>query len=239
MILLASLAALASSPDHAVISQDDAIYAHLDRVEARLRAADVSHLDADQQAHRAELLDVLHDYRMAGVFPHNHDGISHPRPVAVDGAFPTDAGRTPVFVDEHGTHCAVGYLLAVDGQDELVARVVAGGNLRYVHEIDEPELLAWAHEVGFSLDDLARIQPSYGEQDDDGDGWPAGSDCNDFDKNVNPDADEVCDDGVDNDCNDEIDEDACTEPSGCSSTASGASLAWLIGLSVLWRRRRA
>lgn len=36
--------------------------------------------------------------------------------------------------------------------------------------------------------------------DEDEDGFEAAEDCDDTDANVNPDADEVCDDGIDNDC---------------------------------------
>ncbi|MGF1464572.1 MAG: MopE-related protein [Sandaracinaceae bacterium] len=48
------------------------------------------------------------------------------------------------------------------------------------------------------------------ERDDDGDGFvpigcPSGTDCNDEDARINPDADEVCTDGDDNDCNGDAD----------------------------------
>ena len=45
-----------------------------------------------------------------------------------------------------------------------------------------------------------------GPIDEDGDGSPAGEDCNDGDADVYPGASEVCD-GVDQDCDDEVDED--------------------------------
>jgi hypothetical protein len=46
-----------------------------------------------------------------------------------------------------------------------------------------------------------------GYADDDGDGFAACEDCDDTDSAVNPDAIEVCDDGLDNDCNDLADDD--------------------------------
>ena len=45
-----------------------------------------------------------------------------------------------------------------------------------------------------------------GEVDEDGDGWGVDEDCDDDDAEVNPGADEVCDD-IDNDCDGDIDDD--------------------------------
>ena len=241
MLLALSLLASAGAVDHAahdVVSTDHAIMSHLDGVEARLRAAPVDHLTPAQQAKRSELLDVLHDYRETRVFPHNHVApAGRDRPVEVGHAFPSMHGRTPVFVDEHGSHCAVGYLLAVDGQHALVDRIVSGGNLRYVHEIDEPELLAWAAGAGFTVEELAQIQPAYEGDDQDGDGWVLGSDCDDNDKDINPDADEICGDDIDNNCNDEVDEVSCVER-GCNSSGVAPFGLALLFLPVLLRRRR-
>ena len=44
-----------------------------------------------------------------------------------------------------------------------------------------------------------------GDDDDDGDGTPDGDDCAPLDASINPDATEICGDGVDNDCNPETD----------------------------------
>jgi formylglycine-generating enzyme required for sulfatase activity len=43
-------------------------------------------------------------------------------------------------------------------------------------------------------------------------------DCNDNDTDINPDADEICDDGIDNDCDLEIDETDCVVDSGPFNT---------------------
>ncbi len=43
--------------------------------------------------------------------------------------------------------------------------------------------------------------------DIDNDGFDESEDCDDTDPAVNPDAEEVCDDGIDNDCDDLTDED--------------------------------
>jgi FtsP/CotA-like multicopper oxidase with cupredoxin domain len=49
------------------------------------------------------------------------------------------------------------------------------------------------------------------DTDRDGDGFDTSLDCDDFDTTINPDAVEICDDGIDNDCNGIIDSD-CNHP---------------------------
>ncbi len=46
---------------------------HFKRVEATLRAHDVSHLSPRLQLARAQYLDWLHTYTLRGVFPRNHE----------------------------------------------------------------------------------------------------------------------------------------------------------------------
>ena len=125
------------------------IRAHLAQVERELLAADVSHLTPQQRASRMHHIAVLRQYRERGVFPHNHV---------------TDE-RTPVFIDEHDTHCAVGYLLKQSGQGELARRIATERNLARVPELaEEPELAAWLQEAGLTVAEAARIQPTYGGQ---------------------------------------------------------------------------
>jgi hypothetical protein len=124
------------------------IATHLESVERRLRAADVTHLTDAQRTARAAHLDVLREYRLAGRFPHNH-GVS--------------ADRVPIFVDDHGTHCAVGYLLARSGETALVAHVASTRNLATVAELaDEPGLLEWLYDNGLTAEEAGQIQPAYG-----------------------------------------------------------------------------
>lgn len=124
------------------------IQAHLQTVERELLARDVSHLSAGQRAARAHHIRVLREYRERGVFPHNHD-------------FPGE--RVPYFVDEHGTLCAMAYLISRSGRDDLVERVAAARNNARIPELaGDPELVAWLREAGLSLEEAARIQPMYG-----------------------------------------------------------------------------
>lgn len=140
-----TLAAQAASPPPA--SEAARIQAHLARVEQALLSRDVSHLSPEQRLARARQIQVLREYREAGVFPHNHDFAGE---------------RVPYFVDAHGTHCAMAYLIARSGGDELVERVRATANNARIHDLaGDPELLAWLESAGLTVDEAAMIQPAY------------------------------------------------------------------------------
>jgi hypothetical protein len=150
-VLVLALAACTAEPR--VSAEPDAAEAariekHLSDVESRLRDSPVGHLSVDQRHARAETLDWLAEYRSARVYPHNH-------------VLPGE--RTPVFVDPHGTPCAVGYLLLRSGRDELVEEVVRADNLVRVPDLaGEPRLEDWLEERGLTLEEAAAIQPAYG-----------------------------------------------------------------------------
>jgi hypothetical protein len=57
--------------------------------------------------------------------------------------------------------------------------------------------------TGYAADYMAYEDPV----DDDDDGWEDWEDCDDGDPAINPDADEICDDGIDNDCDELTDAD--------------------------------
>jgi hypothetical protein len=124
--------------------------AHFAAVDAELRAADVSHLTAAQRAARTEAIERLRVYAARGEFPHNHHR----------------AALTPVFVDEHGTRCAMAHLIEEADGAELVAKVAHDRNLAYVPELAadasfQPELVAWLDRNGLTAAEAARIQPAY------------------------------------------------------------------------------
>lgn len=124
------------------------IQAHLARVSDHLRERAPAGLTPDQRAARRVTLQWLDEYLAAGVFPHNHV-----RP----------GTRTPVFVDPHGTPCAVGYLLLRSGEDRLVEEIVRTDNLVRVPELrGDPRLQRWLDARGITLDEAAMIQPQYG-----------------------------------------------------------------------------
>lgn len=126
-------------------SYNDWIATHLMLVESTLRQRDVSTLSIAQQQHRKQLLDELHGYWQAGTFPVNN----------------YTNYKTPVFIDAKGTHCAVGYLMQQSGNDALAQAINSKEKFAYVHQITTPGVQAWASEQGFTIDELAWIQPGY------------------------------------------------------------------------------
>lgn len=130
-----------------VAAERSRIRAHLERVEEELRSAPTSHLPEEVKAARQQQVEVLREYRKRGVFPRN---LAYPH------------AKVPVFVDDRGVHCAVGYLLHRSGADSIVTRVAGSRNFARVPELaDEPGLAEWLASVGLSLEEAARIQPAY------------------------------------------------------------------------------
>lgn len=121
------------------------IATHLMLVEKTLRNRDVSALTVSQKQNRWNLLNELNGYWKAGVFPIN-DYLLY---------------KNPVFIDRKGTHCAVGYLMMQSGHDALAQAIDANEKFAYVYEIKTAGVAEWAAEHGFTVDELAWIQPGY------------------------------------------------------------------------------
>lgn len=121
------------------------IAAHLESVLHILRNKKTTTLNEDQRNAREQLIEVLDSYRIMGKFPINY----------------YKKERIPVFIDEHDTHCAVGYLLQKSGYEALARNIAAANNYAWLKEIDHPELIAWQQAAGFSLEELKLIQGAY------------------------------------------------------------------------------
>jgi hypothetical protein len=123
------------------------IRTHLLVVEETLRKKDVSTLSEEQKKNRNASLDVLHTYALNGTFPKN---LYH-------------SDRTPYFIDDFGTACAVGQLIISSGHKEFAERVRKENNNAYISELslEYSEINEWAVAYGFTLDELAWIQPCY------------------------------------------------------------------------------
>ncbi|MEO0470728.1 MAG: hypothetical protein AAF206_13965, partial [Bacteroidota bacterium] len=119
-------------------SDKDRIQLHLRLVEAELR-------HRNQAPKRIALLDVLQQYWEAKEFPQNR----------------YHANRQPYFIDHRGVACAVGHLIIQSGHEKLAQSVHEAINYAYIREIPGEALPNWAAHYGFTLDELAWIQPGY------------------------------------------------------------------------------
>lgn len=123
------------------------IQTHLSYVENLLRLAPVSHLTALQYRNRRVILDMLHSYWQAGVFP-------------VNAGYPGE--RKPCFIDDDGNICAVGYLVAETRGWVLAWQINQSHQYDLIMEMNEPVISEWAGAFGLSLEECAMIQPMYG-----------------------------------------------------------------------------
>lgn len=126
-------------------SYEDWIATHLELVETFLRQRNTSALTESQRANRNYLLQKLNGYWHERAFPVNDYTLY----------------KTPVFIDRTGNHCAVGYLMQQSGAENLAQQVNREQKFAYVADIKTPGVLQWATDNGFTLSELAWIQPSY------------------------------------------------------------------------------
>lgn len=126
-------------------SDKEYIQSHLTHVLQILRSNSTENLTCEQQRTRSELIQKLEFYKNRGLFPMNY----------------YRKERIPVFIDEHNTHCAVGYLLMETGFDDVAHRISANYNYAWVKEIDDAALPVWQRYSGFTLDEIKLIQGAY------------------------------------------------------------------------------
>lgn len=123
------------------------IRVHLSYVERLLRTASVVHLTAQQLQNRMHILDILHEYWQAGIFPINE-------------AFPGE--RRPCFIDAYGNICAVGYLIEQTKSREIAEDINKKHQYDFILDMNEDVVEQWACENGLTLLECAMIQPAYG-----------------------------------------------------------------------------
>lgn len=114
-----------------------------------LRASTPAHLTCDRRRRRDHLLDVLVDYASERRFP----------------APESSPGRLPVFLDGDGCPCAVAALVNDSADISTVRAVDARHHTGSIDDIAAgvPELASWAEDHGFTVEDLALIQPTYAD----------------------------------------------------------------------------
>ena len=70
-----------------------------------------------------------------------------------------------MFIDDEGTICAVGYLIQQTTNPELPRRIAKAHHYDFIEDIAAamPEVAEWVASSGFTLDEIAHIQPAYSE----------------------------------------------------------------------------
>lgn len=121
------------------------IAAHLEYAEKELRQRDVSSLSAEMRSKRAHMLDLLHEYRSAGIFPKNYER----------------SERKPCFIDQNGTICAVGYLVEQTAGRAAAEDINSRHKYATILEMKDSKVDEWIAESGLSKEECAMIQPQY------------------------------------------------------------------------------
>lgn len=127
-------------------SEQELVQLHLMNVVSYLEEQPLAHLSKTQQQNRHYNIATLKEYCLAGEYPIN---------------ILTDY-RTPIFIDDKQVHCAVGYLLQVNGLESVAQTIAQHQLLAYLGDIESPQLAAWQKTCGLSMFELALIQPTYG-----------------------------------------------------------------------------
>ncbi len=134
---------------HSPTATDDEnlrIKTHLEYVENLLRQKDVSAMPEAQREKRNHLLDILHKYWTAGIFPRNYN---HPHK------------RVRCFIDKDGRICAVGYLIEQTAGRQIAERINSGFKYDKILAMDDQLVDNWIASSGLTKVECAMIQPQY------------------------------------------------------------------------------
>ena len=126
-------------------SDEERIQFHLNLVIKSLTDNEPQAFSTGQLENRRSLLGALEIYAETKIFPTNSYHCT----------------RTPYFVDDYDVHCAVGYLIAESGYNELVSKIRTDHNYDYIKDIKTEGLVEWTAEHGFTVEELKWIQPNY------------------------------------------------------------------------------
>ncbi len=122
------------------------IKTHLEYVEKLLRNKNVSAMTAELQSKRKQLLDLLHTYWTAGVFPKNYDHAGR---------------RKPCFIDRDGNICAVGYLIEQTAGSEAANEINNKHQYKELLAMNDKTVDSWIAGSGLTKRECAMIQPQY------------------------------------------------------------------------------
>lgn len=127
--------------------EDLRIRTHLEYVENLLRKRNVSKLSPELNQKRKYLLDLLHDYRIAGIFPRNYD---------------YKENRAPCFIDKDSRICAVGYLIEKTAGRQIAEDINMKHQYDKILSMNDKTVDGWIETSGLSKEECAMIQPAYG-----------------------------------------------------------------------------
>lgn len=134
-------------PPTATTDEDLRIKTHLEYVEHLLRQKDVSNLTTEQVEKRSHLLDLLHNYWTAGIFPRNYD---------------YQGQRQPCFIDKDGRICAVGYLVEQTAGRRAAEHINSNHKYDKLLAMNDNSVDSWVRTSGLTKEECAMIQPAYG-----------------------------------------------------------------------------
>ncbi|HUJ59571.1 MAG TPA: hypothetical protein VLX92_13790 [Kofleriaceae bacterium] len=92
-------------------------------------------------AHRAQMIQWLHEYAAAGAYPTDDEGM----PVSE-------------FQDARGVRCPMAELIHRSGHDDLVAAVVRDNNKVRLADVHGGPLHDWMLDSGLTIDEIAMVQ---------------------------------------------------------------------------------
>jgi hypothetical protein len=130
-------------------TDEDVIMFHLLQVEKELRKVDRGTMSKLQFKNRQLNLEKLKEYAQERKFPKNTGHIFQ---------------RVPYFIDIYNTPCAVGHLIIESGNKKLAQEIHCINNNGYIADlVDQFSAISkWAEINGFTIQELAWIQPTYG-----------------------------------------------------------------------------
>ena len=149
---------------------NDQLKDHFAEVLVQLKAKSASSLlTALTRAETSSVKPWSEDQRRAALIHLAHNRqlqITRLRDYMNRGLFPLNEGQSPeavpIFVDRHGTHCAVGHLMHSDGRDTEVAQIVNTNNLVRINSVEDGGMVQWIRTSGLTQEEAAMIQPTYG-----------------------------------------------------------------------------
>lgn len=123
------------------------ITTHLEYVENLLRKRNVSKLSKELQNKREHLLNLLHNYWAAGIYPKNYDYSNQ---------------RKPCFIDKDNAICAVGYLIEQTTNRQVAEEINNKHKYDELLSMNDITVNDWILTSGLTKQECAMIQPTYG-----------------------------------------------------------------------------